>query len=586
MKSDLGIVVGASASSGIKILLRNTVNVEDLEIGSLGLVKSSRRNFLVMIDDIIYDIKEPSLYKEADHPIIEKALNEFVRESLIEAYLSASVIAYNESESTRRGGRVPEIGSKLYPLTHNEITLFYGSADWNKSYPLGNPKTIGKLDEEIPVSLSDLFNLNFGIFGKAGTGKTYLANLLLAYGILYNQVSEEKINFLVFDMQGEYSFEILDDRGNKMGDGVGRVFPDEFKIYVVDEDYISKYSDVYPIRLPLIGLSREELEYIIQPLNPPEGFKNNLASLKKMVEDVLSSYKNDFENIGLNLDKDHWILGFLVSDYTIDKIVDRMKRDPQFIEVRGSLDEIKEKLYEFYNKLSNRIRDKGPALFSSYEAGSRRLQMLLDLPISFIARYKNTIADIAKNLYEGIGEHVIICFGGRWSRTTMLYLALANLIAYHLRRIIDESIAKGGKGNRKIIIFLEEAHRFLGKETYQFNPFGKLAREYRKFGVSIVPIDQKPSELDPDVTAMLWTKIVFNMVDSRDIESALIGIEDPVKYKRIIPILERGEALIHGVGISMPVVLKLINYGKYIDVIRSKYNSKNSSTFTTKDLLG
>ncbi|RLG61748.1 hypothetical protein DRN87_01725, partial [Candidatus Geothermarchaeota archaeon] len=119
-----------------------------------------------------------------------------------------------------------------------------------------------------------------------------------------------------------------------------------------------------------------------------------------------------------------------------------------------------------------------------------------------------------------------------------------------------------------------------------YNPFGKLAREYRKFGVTVVPIDQKPSELDPDVSSMLWTKIVFNLSDEKDIMDALIGIDYPSRYKRIIPTLERGEALIYGIGINIPTILKILNYSELTDRLKDEYDKLGGGRLESSDLYG
>jgi len=585
VRDDIGIVLKASISEGVEALIRGWYDPEDIEVGSLVIARSdSGRDFLLLIDDIKYISRGSEFINEADSSPIERAIIEFIRKRLTESYINATIIAYREDNIVKKGVKIPRLGSKIYPVLREELEAYYGHEDWKVYYPLGYPKVVGESKYAIPISMEDLLNLNFGIFGKAGTGKTYLANLIVSYGLLYNKYTEDKINFLIFDMQGEYSFNVRDDRGNPVGDGVGRILRDEFDIYVVDEDYLNKYSYLHDIRIPLKRISRIELEYILEPLNPPQGFRDNLSAIESSIKNTLNDYRDEFRNLGFNIDEDSWVLGLLISSYTIDKIIERIKTDKKFIEGSGSLESLRSMLISFQNDIIGNIKNQaGKAAVSSYEAGVRRLSAFIDLPISFKEEYNHKISDIVENLYSREGGNVIICFGGRWSRTITLYMALANIIAGRLKNRIDESIARGGESGRKIIIFLEEAHRFLGKGVSPHNPFGKLAREYRKFGVTVVPIDQKPSELDPDVTAMLWTKIVFNLVDAKDIESALLGVEDPQRYRRIIPLLERGEALIYGIGVKMPVILRILNYVDHRNIILEKYKG---SSLSTSELFG
>ena len=586
MRRELGIVLEASASDGVKVLLRSGVNPEDIEVGSLIIIESrSGRTFLVLIDDIGYTTEDHEIIKDVEGMELEPGVIRFVRSRLSKSYIKGTIIAYRDGDRVRRGGRVPELGSHAYTPAYEDIQFYYGEADWSIRYPVGYPKVVGEVSYEVPISMEDLFNLNFGVFGKAGTGKTFLSNLLIAYGILYSLGGRGRMNLLVFDMQGEYAFDVLDDRGNPVSSGVGRLFRDVFTIYVLDEEYQNKYSHVNLLRLPLYNLSREELEYIIDPLEPTPGFKNNLSAIEKHIKNALNRFIDRFKEAGFEIGSGHWILGLLIAPYTIERIVNKVKSDQFFIGGSGSVEEFKTVLDEFSSYIREAIKGDSPALLSSYEAGVRRLSTLIDLPISFIDKYNKLIDDIVNNLYLNDGK-IIISFGGRWSRNSILYMALANLIASRLKNLIDSRQYERVEEGRKIIILLEEAHRFLGRGVSIYNPFGKLAREYRKFGVTVVPIDQKPSELDPDVSSMLWTKIVFNLSDEKDIMDALIGIDYPSRYKRIIPTLERGEALIYGIGINIPTILKILNYSELTDRLKDEYDKLGGGRLESSDLYG
>ena len=138
-------------------------------------------------------------------------------------------------------------------------------------------------------------------------------------------------------------------------------------------------------------------------------------------------------------------------------------------------------------------------------------------------------------------------------------MALANLIA---SRLYDRLREHGASlGQTKVAVLLEEAHKFLGKGVARSSPFGIIAREMRKRGVIVVPIDQKPGELDPDVISMTWTSFVFALTDPKDVETALYGLESHGLYKNIVPSLRQGEALIYGPAIRFPVVLRIRDYG-------------------------
>jgi hypothetical protein len=178
---------------------------------------------------------------------------------------------------------------------------------------------------------------------------------------------------------------------------------------------------------------------------------------------------------------------------------------------------------------------------------------------------------------------------GRYEKTMSVYLALANLIGERLRIKLQEKIAEGMEESpTKIIILLEEAHKFLEKKPGAYSPFGVIAREMRKRGVIIVPIDQKPGDLDPDVTSMIWTNMVFALTDPKDVSAALTGIDNPKLYESIVYSLKPGEAVIYGPAVKFPVVLSIEDYSKVSREFEKRYKEyigkKRSKSLYEDDL--
>jgi hypothetical protein len=172
----------------------------------------------------------------------------------------------------------------------------------------------------------------------------------------------------------------------------------------------------------------------------------------------------------------------------------------------------------------------------------------------------DTIGEIVDRLLKG-NSHVIISMG-KYEKETPLYMIIANLLARRLRNRIMEMEETGEEIKNKVIIFLEEAHNFLSRENYNLSPFGDIAREMRKKGVTLCVIDQKPSELDPNVVSMIWTSFVFNLTDKRDVEHAIMGVDRPQLYKNIVPTLSPREVLAFGESIKYPVVVKVRDYSE------------------------
>jgi DNA helicase HerA-like ATPase len=99
----------------------------------------------------------------------------------------------------------------------------------------------------------------------------------------------------------------------------------------------------------------------------------------------------------------------------------------------------------------------------------------------------------------------------------------------------------------------------------------------RKKGVITVVIDQRPSELDPDVIGMIWTNFVFTLTDIDDIKSSLMGAPHSELFRNIIPNLASREVLIYGEAVRFPAVLKVKDYNiieKFFNNLVKKINKE------------
>jgi len=113
-----------------------------------------------------------------------------------------------------------------------------------------------------------------------------------------------------------------------------------------------------------------------------------------------------------------------------------------------------------------------------------------------------------------------------------------------------------------LVITIEEAHRFLNPEIASHTIFGTIAREMRKYNVSLLVIDQRPSGIDTEVMSQMGTKITCLLDNERDIDSVLAGVSGKSTLKSVLARLEsKQQALIFGHAVPMPVVIKTREYG-------------------------
>ena len=92
--------------------------------------------------------------------------------------------------------------------------------------------------------------------------------------------------------------------------------------------------------------------------------------------------------------------------------------------------------------------------------------------------------------------------------------------------------------------------------------FGTIAREMRKYNVSLLVIDQRPSGIDDEVMSQMGTKITCLLDNERDIDSVLAGVSNKSALKSVLARLaSKQQALIFGHAVPMPVAFQPREYG-------------------------
>jgi len=474
--------------------------------------------------------------------IIKKILIETSSDILRKQWIEVALIAQSCGGEATLADTMPSFSSYLINTSETEIKKFFGSEDKKTYWNIGYPKVPKEIDVEVPVDVEKLINLSFGIFGKSGTGKTFLGNILAGYIILYDLLrrsDEKRIKLLIFDMHSEYALELKDNMGNPIEDGVAKIFSQYFIRYTPDSEYAERRG-LRLLRINYNDLTIDDLRLIGPILGISETFLSHLHSYRYILSDKLKLGRN-------------WIWGLLIDENTINTL----EKNP---EGRKIIDI----LHQRFSNISALRRETlgvikatlGSGAAHSFASQTSKLQRLLSYPFTIS---DNPIEEIIDNLLRRDGSHITISLG-KWEKETPLYMIIANLIARRLRQRILEKSKRGEELETKIIIFLEEAHNFLGKETYRLSPFGDVAREMRKKGVILCVIDQRPSELDLDVISMLWTKIVFALTERKDIETAVLGIPRAELFRKVLPILRSQEILIYGEAVRFPIVAKVKNY--------------------------
>ncbi len=120
-------------------------------------------------------------------------------------------------------------------------------------------------------------------------------------------------------------------------------------------------------------------------------------------------------------------------------------------------------------------------------------------------------------------------------------------------------LAIWSKGGLPTLLVCEEAHRYApasdnGRHSPTRQALSRIAKEGRKYGISLALVSQRPSELDPTILSQCSTAIALRLSNERDRQvmrsSVHEGVQDLLEF---LPLLGDREAIILGQGVSMPM---------------------------------
>ncbi|TET34752.1 ATP-binding protein, partial [Candidatus Dependentiae bacterium] len=103
--------------------------------------------------------------------------------------------------------------------------------------------------------------------------------------------------------------------------------------------------------------------------------------------------------------------------------------------------------------------------------------------------------------------------------------------------------------------------KFLNPSGARQTIFGIIAREMRKYYVSLLVVDQRPSGIDEEILSQIGTKVVAQLSDEKDIQAVLTGVSGASNLRTVLASLDsKKQVLLMGHAVTMPVVIQTREY--------------------------
>ena len=361
------------------------------------------------------------------------------------------------------------------------------------------------------IDLESFIERSNGIFGKTGTGKTFLTRLMLA-GLIHK---DRAVN-LIFDMHSEYGWQATQESGSggRLGfvKGLKQLFGSKVAIFTIDPESARRrgvQSD-FAVKIPYNQITVEDIASLSDELNlHPTAVESAYLIWNKHGREWLSTL---------------------------------LSREP-------------EQLKEFADEVGAH-----PESISALHRKLKRLEKF-----DFLQKQVHEDAVFKIMEFLGKGMHIVLEFGQQSS--FLCYMLVANILT---RRIHDLYVRKTEQylathqpqdKPKQLIITIEEAHKFLNPVAARQTIFGTIAREMRKYFVSLLIVDQRPSSIDDEILSQVGTRITALLNDEKDIGAVLTGVSNASWLRGVLASLDsKQQALLMGHAVPMPVVIRTRDY--------------------------
>ena len=503
----LGIVVSGSLNKGVEVRLDSSVSVEDMVVGRYVTIEGEKRRFFGMITDISLGVIDQKLTLNPPNitdPFMAEVLSGTSTYGILHVspYLTIGGDVTSLLEGYQPVKTVPGHFTTVNLASEQDMELVFGKEDESRFY-IGNPLD---METKLCLDLEDFVTRSNGIFGKSGTGKTFLTRILLI-----GMLQKSRAVNLIFDMHNEYGWMGTREGGPPVK-ALKQLFPSSVAVFTLDEEN-SRRRGVSTDAVVKIGyeeIAPEDIAMLRQTLN-----------LTPLAAEAVYQLRRVFGR--------QWL----------QRTLDLTDSD----ETESLLDGLK--IHE-----------------STFQNLRRGLATLGRLPFIEPQTTTRAVRDILEYLDRGI--NVVLEFG-RY-RDITAYVLVANLLSRRIYAQYQERMERAtGEESKKptpLVITIEEAHKFLNPEVASQTIFGTIAREMRKYNVTLLVIDQRPSGIDAEVMSQMGTKIACLLDNERDIDSVLAGVSGKSELKSVLARLEsRQQALIFGHAVPMPVVIRTREYG-------------------------
>lgn len=449
-------------------------------------------------------------------------------------FLEANPLGLIQGNKFERGGDTIAIPPKsVEPARKEEISKIYEeSLSDNEKFTFS--KLSANKEINVPVNGNKFFNKHIAIIGSTGSGKSHtvakiIQNATQTKGSEYLGLNNSHI--VIFDIHSEYK----------------TAFPD------------ANFIDITNLILPYWLLNSDELQELFLDTEANDHNQRNIFK-----KEVIESRKNHFKGSTISKEKIHIDspLFFDIAD-VLKKAIAKNEEIVDTGEVYVSGDKkglpkttngsLYGKLTNFVDRLESKINDK-------------RLEFLLGEKSKIIS-FENTLNQLI-SYGENKSNVTIIDLSGVPFDVLSITVSLISRIlfeyGYFYKRLrCSKDPSESINNDVPILLVYEEAHKYvpnsdLVKYRASKQSIERIAKEGRKYGISLLLASQRPSEISETIFSQCNNFLAMRLTNPSDQNYVKRLLPDTLgNLIDKMPTLKAGECLLIGESVVLPSIVQI-----------------------------
>lgn len=462
--------------------------------------------------------------------------------------IEANPLGIIENDSFTRGGDSLTIPpTKVLPAKKQDIEAIF-NVSIKKDEKFYFSKLVQDLTINTPVNGNKFFNKHFAIVGSTGSGKSHTVTKVLQNAINAKLGQYDGLNnshIVLFDIHGEYK-EAFPGANHINSQNIKIPYwlfdSDELADLFIESNEDNSHNQVSQFRYAVTENKKKENPTLPKDkiyFDSPLRFKIDevITYIKNMNNELINKKNNRYPTTKSGEVVKNRIPKYFECDLEFEKVSSDYVNGPY----TGDFE-------RFILRLET-IRNNPRLQFLFNDVESLRLE---DILRQFIGYTKSELSNISIIDLSGIPFEVL-------SITVSLISRILFEYGYYYKRLLMNDV----DCETPLLLVYEEAHKYVPKSSlvkYRASKTAieRIAKEGRKYGVTLGIISQRPSEISETIFSQCNNFVAMRLTNPDDQNYVKRLLPDSLgNLTDTLPSLKTGEALLIGDAVALPSIVKI-----------------------------